>query len=64
MQKQKGRQMTKFKIFGDLVYKYSLEVEAESLAEAYEKADAADRTEWIQLELDNSIEPYDFELVN
>ncbi len=55
--------MTKFKIFGDLVDKYYLEVEAESLQEAYEKADATDRTEWIQLELDNSIEPYDYELV-
>ena len=55
--------MTKFKIFGDLVDKYYLEVEAESLQEAYEKADSADRTEWIQLELDNSIEPYDYELV-
>lgn len=56
--------MTKYKIFGDLVDKYYLEVEAESLADAYEIADAADRTEWIQLELDNSIEPYDFELVD
>lgn len=56
--------MTKFKIYGDLVDRYYLEVEAESLQEAYEKADAADRTEWIQLELDNSIEPYDYELVN
>lgn len=56
--------MTKFKIFGDIVDKYYLEVEAESLQEAYEKADATDRTEWIQLEIDNSIEPYDYELVN
>ena len=43
--------MTKYKIFGDLVDKYYLEVEAESLADAYEIADAADKVEKYQAAL-------------
>lgn len=53
--------MTNYRIFGDLVEKYYIDVEADDLQSAYEMADSAERHKWIQMELDNTIEPYDYE---
>ncbi len=53
--------MTNYRIFGDLVEKYYIDIEAEDLQSAYKMADSAERHKWVQMELDNTIEPYDYE---
>jgi hypothetical protein len=53
--------MKTFRIYGDLLSKHYLDVEAESLEEAYTLAAQAERHRWNQIEIDNNIDPYDYE---
>ena len=56
--------MTKYRIHGDLVQKYYIDVEADSILDAYDIADAARRDEWTQLETDDVIESYTHDILD
>ena len=48
--------MTKFKVYGDKLFEYYIEVEAENAEEAWDIASNAATHEWIQIENDSIIE--------
>lgn len=56
--------MTKYRIFGDIVKKYYIDVEAETLLEAYDIADAAEQHEWLQVESDDIIESFNHDILD
>lgn len=56
--------MSKYRIFGDVVQKYYIDVEAETLLEAYDIADAAERHEWFQVESDDIIESFSHDILD
>ncbi len=48
--------MNKYKVFGDKVVDYYINVEASSAEEAWDIAANAATTDWIQMETDNTIQ--------
>jgi hypothetical protein len=48
--------MNKYKVFGDKVVDYYINVEATSAEEAWDIASNAATTDWIQMETDNTIQ--------
>lgn len=48
--------MSKYKVFGDKVVDYYINVEAISAEEAWDIASNAATTDWIQMETDNTIQ--------
>ena len=48
--------MNKYKVFGDKVVDYYINVEAISAEEAWDIASNAATTDWIQMETDNTIQ--------
>ena len=56
--------MTKYRIYGDVCQQYYIDVEAETLLEAYDIADAAGRHEWFQMESDDAIETYKHDILD
>ena len=48
--------MTQYKVFGDKVVDYYINVEAISAEEAWDIASNAATTDWIQMETDNTIQ--------
>ena len=48
--------MSKYKVFGDKVVDYYINVEATSAEEAWDIASNAATTDWIQMETDNTIQ--------
>ena len=56
--------MTKYKVTGDKVVPYYIDVEADSPDEAWDIASAAGSHEWFQLESDDNIEVYGVELID
>ena len=48
--------MTKFKVYGDKLFEYYIEVEAENAEEAWDIASNAETHKWIQIETDSIIE--------
>ena len=56
--------MFKYRIYGDIAQKYYIDIEAESLQEAYDIADAAQRHEWLEVESDDVIEAYNHDILD
>jgi len=56
--------MNKYTVYGDKLEVYELEVEANTMEEAYDKADSSESHLWTKLESDNVIRPYQVELIN
>lgn len=48
--------MNKYKVFGDKVVEYYIDVESTSAEEAWDIASNAATTDWIQIETDNTIQ--------
>ena len=48
--------MNKYKVFGDKVVDYYINIEATSAEEAWDIASNAATTDWIQMETDNTIQ--------
>jgi hypothetical protein len=48
--------MTKYKVFGDMLFEFFIDVEANSENEAWDIASAAEVPQWTQIVKDNQIE--------
>jgi hypothetical protein len=48
--------MTKYKVFGDMLFEFFIDVEANSKNEAWDIASAAEVPQWTQIVKDNQIE--------
>jgi hypothetical protein len=56
--------MTEFRVFGDKLINYYIDVEASDESEAFQKADESDSSQWQEIEDDNTIESYSAEIKN
>jgi hypothetical protein len=55
------RHVGNFRVFGDRVTKYYVDVEAADPVEAYEAAEGKALNEWTELETDETVQSYDYE---
>ena len=51
--------MPKFRVFGNLLKEFVIDIEAADSEQAYEIANSASTDHWSELETDNIIEPVD-----
>jgi hypothetical protein len=51
--------MAKFRVYGSKEIKYYMDVEAEDMMAAVKAADKSDSHLWIQMEDDDTIDPFD-----
>jgi hypothetical protein len=51
--------MAKFRVYGSKEIKYYMDVEAEDMMAAVKTADKSDSHLWIQMEDDDTIDPFD-----
>ena len=54
--------MTEYRVFGDKLINYYIDVEAADESEAFDKANEADATAWFQIEDDSVIESFSAEI--
>lgn len=50
-----------FRVFGDRITKYHIDVQAADPIEAYEAAESKGLHEWTELETDETVQSYDYE---
>ena len=55
--------MTKYKVIGDKLFDFYVDVEAENEAEALDSAKALDSSMWQPMDNGRTIQPYDVELI-
>ena len=56
--------MTKYRVTGDKLIKYYIDVEADDSDEAWDIASAAGTHEWFEIESDNTIEVFDVQVIS
>ena len=56
--------MHKYKVTGDKITQYYMEVEADTPDDAWDIAAAADTHEWFEIESDNTIEVFDVQVIS
>jgi hypothetical protein len=54
----------KYRVYGDKVHKYYIDINSESDDDAMMAAKYEDSHNWSEIETDYSIEPYEIELIN
>jgi hypothetical protein len=50
--------MNKYRVFGDMIFEFYIDVEANSDSEAWDIASAAETHKWTQILKDKTIEPH------
>ena len=56
--------MHKYKVTGDKITQYYMEVEADTPDDAWDIAATADTHEWFEIESDNTIEVFDVQVIS
>ena len=55
--------MSKYRVYGDKVINYYIDVDAADSSEAFDKANESDSSQWFEVEGDQTIEAFHAELI-